>query len=413
MKKRFLKLLVTVCLLAAALPKCLDALGLPPLSEWRSYADLFSTESAEVWTANCNEFISLRPQTDSAENLAKIPVGASMKLLGWDGRYARVSYEGLEGYVMSSYIKPKNAAGFRADLPTVPLTSTYTYERMQKDLKKLGEEFPDSLTVSSIGKSEEGRKLSVLRIGSENAGHHVLLQGSIHGREHMTAWLLTAMADYWLRNDISRYGDVCFHIIPMSNPDGVTISQTGKTGQAQEDIYQADLKSGRTTLSREEYAAHWKSNATGTDLNCNFPAGWEEVNGRPAPSCQDYAGESPFSAAETQALRDYTKAYAFDATVSYHVSGSLIYWEYGTDEGVNRASRSLAQTVGKTTGYPTMGAEGVSGAGYKDWAIGELGIPSLTIEAGCQEAPLAERELYSIFARNRMVLPEIARWVQK
>lgn len=55
----------------------------------------------------------------------------------------------------------------------------------------------------------------------------------------------------------------------------------------------------------------------------------------------------------------------------------------------------------------------MDGAGYKDWAIDTLEIPSLTIEVGCQEAALAEREIYSIFVRNYRVLPAIARWLQR
>ena len=64
-----------------------------------------------------------------------------------------------------------------------------------------------------------------------------------------------------------------------------------------------------------------------------------------------------------------------------------------------------------TRSYHATGS--VDGAGYKDWAIDTLEIPSLTIEVGCQEAALAEREIYSIFVRNYRVLPDIARWLQR
>lgn len=65
------------------------------------------------------------------------------------------------------------------------------------------------------------------------------------------------------------------------------------------------------------------------------------------------------------------------------------------------------------TGYPLEESSSVDGAGYKDWAIDSLDIPSLTIEVGCGDTPLAQRELYSVFVRNRSVLPEVARWLQK
>lgn len=55
----------------------------------------------------------------------------------------------------------------------------------------------------------------------------------------------------------------------------------------------------------------------------------------------------------------------------------------------------------------------MDGAGYKDWVMDALEIPSVTIEIGCEMAPLNENEIYSIFARNYRVLPEIARWIQR
>ena len=91
----------------------------------------------------------------------------------------------------------------------------------------------------------------------------------------------------------------------------------------------------------------------------------------------------------------------------------MIYYEYGDKQAVNSQSNSLAWAVREVTGYDLEGSGGVNGAGYKDWAIDVLEIPSLTIEVGCQEAALAEREIYSIFARNYRVLPAIARWLQR
>ena len=69
--------------------------------------------------------------------------------------------------------------------------------------------------------------------------------------------------------------------------------------------------------------------------------------------------------------------------------------------------------MGEVTGYPLAGSSTVDGAGYKDWAIDALGLPSLTVEIGCQEASLAEREIESIFVRNCHVLPAVALWLQE
>ena len=407
---------------AQLLEEVMTECGFKPLqSEWWHYTDTdtypveeyFEPTVPMVWEANCNEYISLRKTAGSSDVIAKIPAGATVTFQSWNGRYAKVSYENQEGYVLSSYIKPEDQSYITDALSVVKLNHVYGYEQMQADILQLAQMYPEILSVSSIGASELGRDIPVLRIGNKDARYHVLFHGAIHGREHMTAWLLMALSDYWLANDIQTYGDVCYHIIPMVNPDGVTISQTGTLTLQQEEIYLNDKEHGYTTLSKSEYATAWKANGLGTDLNRNFPSGWENITARDAASSEKYRGATPFSAVESQHLRDYTLKYAFDVTISYHASGSLIYYEYGSNESTNTASKNLAEAVNRATGYPLEESGSVDGAGYKDWTIDALEIPSLTIEIGCEGTPLAPRELYSIFVRNRSVPAEVARWVQK
>ena len=306
-------------------------------------------------------------------------------------------YGGQEGYVLTNYILPKEESYLSDCLETVVPTSSYSYEQLLADLSALKELHPGAVTAGSIGLTELGREIPVLCIGDPgNAEYHVLLQGAIHGREHLTAWLLMALADYWLDHGILGYGSICYHIIPMANPDGVTISQTAALGSEQQAIYQSDRENGYTAGSPNEYAAQWKANGKGVDINRNFPAGWELIESRSAPSSQQYRGRRAISEWEAAALRDYTLRFDFDATISYHATGSLIYYEYGSRQEANALSLSLGQAVSEVTGYELIDSSGVDGAGYKDWAIDELGIPSLTIEVGCEEAALAEREIASI-----------------
>ena len=350
-------------------------------------------------------------RSPGGSHAASIGPGETMELLGWEGKYALVRCGGREGYVLSSDILP--ASGDFSDyFCIVSPTACYSYEQLLADLKEFEERWPGDVTVDSIGLTELGQKIPILRIGEQDAKYHVLLQGAIHGREHATAWLLMALADYWLDHGILNYGDICFHIIPMTNPDGVAISQTGELTESQQEIYQSDRQHYSASSDQAEYTARWKANGEGVDLNRNFPAGWEEIDGRSRPSSHLYEGDAPFSAAETAALRDYTLRYDFDVTVSYHATGSLLYAEYGGRQDVNALSRSLGEAVSEVTGYPLTG-NGESCAGYKDWAIDALGIPSLTIEVGCHSAPLAEEELASVFFRNLRVLPAIARWLQR
>ena len=391
----------------------------PSSSEENKPADTTPNEiviaDSVLWIANCNDYINLRASAKSdGAVICKIPAGGKMELLGWNGVYAKVSYNGREGYVSANYIKPGSDSIFQSSLNQVEITATYTYEELMKDAKALAAAYPNLITLGSIGTSELGRDLPVIRIGNVNAKYHVLLHGGIHAREHMTSWLLMAMVDYWADNNILSYGDVCYHIIPMVNPDGVVISQTGVLTEFQEGIYQYDLNSGYVSGNKANYTATWKANGLGVDLNRNFPPGWDSVAYHSQPSSWRYKGETAFSAAETIALRDYTLAYDFDVTISYHATGSLIYYAYGYKQEVNALSKSLGNAVKDVSGYPLHGWSGpTDGAGYKDWAMDTLGIPSLTVEIGCASAPLAERETYSIFARNSQVLPAIAKWLQR
>ena len=405
---------------ARLLERLMEINGFKPYkNEWWHFEDkvdypieeAFDPVIPRQWTPNCNEFIGM--WDDSGTVFARIPKGETIQLLSWDHTSAKVSYNGMTGYVAPNYIMPADPNYLEKALKIVAPTNVYTYDQMLEDIKLFEQNYGDLIKVSSIGVSEQGRKLPVIRIGKADAKYNVLLQGAIHGREHMTAWLLMAMTDYWLERDILSYGDVCYHIIPMMNPDGVTISQTGKLSDAQSDIYIKDKNSGFTSASKTNYAKDWKANGLGIDLNRNFDAGWEENDDRTAPSSQNYRGQVPFSAAETSALRDYTLSYDFDATISYHSSGDLIYYAYGNKKAVNNASKSLAKAVKAVSGYPLRdNSEGSSG-GYKDWAMDVLEIPSLTIEIGRSDSPLAMREIYSVFVRNIRVLPTIAQWLQK
>ncbi len=364
-----------------------------------------------VWKANCNDYITLRPAPNSHDAIITIPAGDTMILLDWEGLCAKVSYYGLTGYVPAYHVAPVDGI---VGLSVVPVTNVYTYEQMCADIDTLCGQFPSVCSRGSIGTSELGRDIPVLKLGAESASHHVLIQGAIHGLEHMTAWVMMAMANSYVSRD-ALPADVCFHFIPMSNPDGVTLAQTGVLTAEQRAIYAADLAAKHTDRNEAVYASQWKANALGVDLNRNFDAGWAPINSRPAPSSERYKGKTPFCAAETRALRDYTLSRSFDATISYHAMGSILYYEFGTAQPINDLSYDLAKAVYKVSGYPPVKnsvSTNVEGGGYKDWAMEALGIPSLTIEIGCENTPLAYQEVYNVLYRNMPVLNAVAQWVK-
>lgn len=363
-----------------------------------------------LWTPICDEYITLRAEPDGDE-IAKIPTGAEFVLRKWEGKYALISYEKQNGYVLSNYIKPADESRLTEGLQVVMPATKYSYEQMNADIAKLAELYPNLVRTDTIGWTESGREIPVMQIGNPNAEYHVLLQGAIHGREHFTACLLMILTDYALSQNYFGQTMVCYHIIPMSNPDGVIISQTGELLGIQELIYYFDLEAGYTSYDPATFAEQWKANAIGIDINRNFCSGWENSLEHLDVSSQKYRGDEAFSAEESIALRDYTIQHDFDATFSFHSHGSVIYYQYGNKQPVNDLSYSLALAAEQVTGYELLTYDGTSGAGYKDWAMDELGIPSLTIEIGCFNSPLVNQDVYNTVMRCRELFPMINTWV--
>ena len=365
-----------------------------------------------LWTPICQEYITLRA-TPGGYRIGTIPVNATFTVKEWYWNYALVEYNGQQGYVQSNFVKPADKNYIPNQLRVVTLTEWYTYEQMLKDIAELQQLYPGILRVSTIGKSELGRDLPVLQVGDPNAKYHALIHASIHGREYFTSCMAMAIVDAALARGIDS--DVCYHIIPMVNPDGVAISQSKTLNSAQEDIYARDVAAGYTNYRMSTYAQLWKANGLGVDLNRNFPSGWEYSGDRSGPSSEKFRGTEPFSAAETRALRDYTLQHDFDATFSFHSSGDVIFYQFGKRQPVNSLSLSLAKAVQSATGYDILssGEDKTNGAGYKDWAMDELGIPSLTIEIGCNDAPLPNQEIYSAFYRFENFMSAVNQWLRK
>lgn len=83
--------------------------------EWWHYSDTveypveqcFDPAVISLWYADCEEYITLRSEPErSAGETTRIPAGEEVTLLGYSGEFAMVDYQGLRGYVLSSYLSP-------------------------------------------------------------------------------------------------------------------------------------------------------------------------------------------------------------------------------------------------------------------------------------------------------------------
>ena len=330
------------------------------------------------------------------------------------------------GYLLTSTTTPdgyqvnENGAWVWDSIVQVQKASTYaetsglyTYKEMQRDLSQLEARFSDvPIVVESLGQTIDEREVYHIVVGDKSASKHILITGSIHAREYITAQLVMKQLldvcqkypEYVQMND-----SVAFHFVPMVNPDGVAISQLGLDGIIRDDTKQTILQiSGNdqsTNLS--EYLSQWKANARGVDLNRNFDALWENyTKGAKIPSSYRYKGVAPHSEVESKALVDLTEETEFDVTISYHTQGEVIYWYFGQTNELLEENRRLADLASRCTGYKSVDTPTEQdGAGYKDWAVQKKGIPGLTIEVGRGEHPIPHDQLADIWEQNKNMIP--------
>lgn len=364
---------------------------------------------------NTDDYLNLRKYASTASTiLTRIPAGDSLEVLGFSGFFAKVRYRQYSGYVYASYITRPDGLGSVNDLSVLSPVQNYSYQQMNADLKILAEKFPDRLKLSSIGKSEEGRDLTLCLLGNPEAERNILMQASIHAREHVVTQIAVGEIDYILHHQdmvlengmtvAELLDSVCIHIVPMSNPDGVTISQTGVMPPPFDDRYSSAT------------AQIWKANAKGVDLNANFDAFWDHygsIYDSFSPSPAGYRGTAPECAAESKALGDYLRSMEFDLTLSYHTSGTLIYWsfDYENHPEVNQKSYEVAKYLSKKNGFELGEQATNSTAGFKDYAMQTLGIPSLTIEFSMEDSPAPLSEFELTWARAKETLLTCAQWV--
>lgn len=297
-------------------------------------------------------------------------------------------------------------------------TALYSYQKMENDLQLLAGYYPQYMTLDTAGvTTADGRNLYVIYFGNQNASRQIFICAATHAREYMTAQLVMKQLEYYCAHyedgsyNGTAYRDIfentCFVIVPMVNPDGVSISQFGEEGLNREDlrqnlkaIYESDKNGGYTDEAYDTYLTRWKANGMGVDLNRNYSPGWESVTDRTAPSSGLYKGTQPGSEAESQALMNIVDGLSNPLlAISYHSYGSLVYWQYGQAEPLWSKNQQLAAHVEALTTYYQAGYS--NEAGFSNWCVNVKGIPSVTIETGLVPTPLPLDQFELLWSQNK------------
>ena len=253
--------------------------------------------------------------------------GTSIEIVG--SNYVLVRATGPEiskvlalGYHVSGYVEPNNFPGDDAKY--------HNYREMAKDIAAEVAAHPGIIREFSIGKSYEGRKMLAVKI-SDNVNKdenepEVLFDTLHHAREHLVVEEGLAI----MHQFVDKYG-VDPKITKLVNTREIWILH-----EVNPDGGQFDIQGGSYHFWRKNRQPNQGSPYIGTDLNRNYSYQWGCCGGSSGdPSSEVYRGPSPFSAPETQAIRDFVKSRVIGgkqqivSSISFHTYGQLILWPYG------------------------------------------------------------------------------------
>jgi carboxypeptidase T len=282
---------------------------------------------------------------------------------------------------------------FQHHVPVSPLSIYHSYAEMTTILFNLATNHSDIMSITSIGKTYEGRDLWLVKL-SDNVTHEenepgVLFTGSQHGNERpgyeILIYFIQYMVNYYQNTSAVKdaIDKTQIYIIPMMNPDGV---EAGTRKNMEPNHGWFGLQKTVTSV--------------GVDLNRNYAGSWFLLFLRPlfysSTSYHDksdvYRGPHPFSENETQAVQQFTGTHNITISIDYHTYGELILYPWGDTRrpaqdkplfvsiGENISQLDNYTSVQSTSLYPTLGD-------ICDWLYATHHVLAFTIELGTAYAP--------------------------
>ncbi len=363
-----------------------------------------------------------------AELIETISYGTALKRTGrgtngWD----RLFYKDQVAYISNDYvtsvtIQEEREFEFSTAMLSVVDTSRqiYSYDSMCEDLMILREKYPKHMRLNVLGTTKDQRNIFEVVLGSEKAKKHIYINAGTCGAEYMSTLLCMRQIEYYLcfyetgnYNGFSYrdlFDNVALHIVPMLNPDGVTISQEYLSCIRDEEIqnnlrkwFERDQSSGGTSLSLDNYLMFYYANAAGTDIRLNFDYQWDKITGVDAPASMNFKGTAPMTEAETKALLYQLSAENADMVISYHTSGSSVAFNYGQAEPLFGKTKYYAERLSTLMNYElSTNLVGVAGYGsFEGYCNMVVGVPALSVALGNGSTPLSLNEFESIWSACR------------
>lgn len=210
---------------------------------------------------------------------------------------------------------------------SLDFTSRYlNYNEINKYIDYLGRKYAELVTVTTVGKSYQGRPLRTVTISSGQQSKAILIDAGIHARE----WIAPATALYMMNRLVQHANEnrdllnnLTWIILPLVNPDG----------------YEYSLNTNK----------YWRKTrrpfkrCTGTDGNRNFGFHWGEKGASRYECVNTFAGPMPFSEPETQAVRDQllSKNDTVKLYLSLHSYGRMLLYPWGYKKDLPRKWKSI------------------------------------------------------------------------
>ncbi len=249
------------------------------------------------------------------------------------------------------------------------------------------QEYPDLITVQSIGQTHEGRDILLATISLNVAFAHLkpalLFTGTVHAREWIGNELGIEFIDYLLKNhknhpqvlEALTYNTL--YLVPCLNPDGFEYSR--------------------------QHFSFWRKNRRknpdgtyGVDLNRNFSVGFQRTKNT---SSNVYSGPKPFSEPETRAIKNFVDNHPnITIALDYHSQGNVFFPAHkfnhemeleGTD--LNTLCANMNYHIHKITGRKYGINRGkpptklISGSGREYYY--SKGILAVVVEVGTRNIP--------------------------
>lgn len=260
-------------------------------------------------------------------------------------QYEAVSNLGLDMEIYSPYYSKTRSLSMANSVAEMSNWDKYpTWAVLQQMMLDFATDYPDICRLDTIGFSEEGRAILVVKI-SDNVNEdeiepEFLLSGQMHGDELVSYILPLRMIDYLLSNYGSNaqvdnlINNLEIWINPLSNPDGTY-------GDSETDV------SGST-----------RYNANGVDLNRNFP----DPNGSWNPDGNE-------TAIENIAMMNFATERHFVMAANSHSGAEVVNYPWDSwaevhadDDWLYEISRKYADTVhaNAPSGYFTLLDDGIT-----------------------------------------------------